>query len=573
MEFAEPEERRPLSSSTAPHHDATAPVAAPAAAPDVAASAAPAPAEIRAERRRLVGSVQAVRRLLGARASFERADVRRLTREARARVRAAAAHGKALQRIHERQARGQESLTRRLNRLDPRREQQERQALAVLRRESVQRTLAGTRLTAGEVNGIGAGLVRALAERGISTAADFKRVSWGKAPGGKGGEVLYIHRTSGGRVHINGIGEHRGRPLMAWRQAAVARAEARAPRELPPDERHRIAEIIETERSALRQELARLPQTADAERREAARVHSEHLTRLGAAHREAAERSAERRAEFDALAEQLLTLQAELAAHIARFGDVGRRVRRAQSRAMRPLPAVPVAERSPGGHGAGPAAGPHRRSPSGGAPDPSVSPTAGPSAGPPAGPTGHPTAGPTGHPAPGPTGHPAPGPTAGPPAAGTPFPSSSSTPASAASGSADAFPASGTADAFPAASGVRAGLGWLVPIVFFGLTAILGAGEPEEGGTPLWFAVGTRLAALALTADLLRLWLPRRRWHTAAPMPRGTGPLCTGVLLALAGAGMFADARAYDNGAPWAVSVVAALFLLTGAGLRRGPRS
>ncbi|MEX0168395.1 hypothetical protein [Streptomyces sp. LMG1-1-1.1] len=58
----------------------------------------------------------------------------------------------------------------------------ERRALAVLRRESIERTLRGPRLTASQVNGIGIGLVSDLAALGITSAADFRRVGWAKYP-------------------------------------------------------------------------------------------------------------------------------------------------------------------------------------------------------------------------------------------------------------------------------------------------------------------------------------------------------------------------------------------------------
>ncbi|CAL9641006.1 hypothetical protein SUDANB176_06347 [Streptomyces sp. enrichment culture] len=462
-------------------------------------TAAPSPAEVRTERRRLIESIRALRRLLDKRRSFELADQRRLNREARDLNRAEAAHGKKLQRIHERQVRRETSLTRELNGLDGKRESQEKRALAVLRRESIERTLNSTYLTSSQVNGIGKGLISDLAAQGIRTAADFKRVSWGKAPNGKGGEVLYIHRTKGGRVHINGIGEHRGRPLMAWRDSAVTRAEARAPRELPPDERHRIAEIIEAERKRLQQELADAPLTADAARAEAVQVHTEALDRLAAAHREAADRATERRAEFDAMAEQLLGVQAQLSAHIDQYGDVGRWVRRAQARALRPVPDVPLLSGIPS---------PRTSSES-------ESPTTGPS---------HPRV--------------------------------------------SLIKAAGGPQPQPT-PGVRASLGWLVPIVFFAMTAIAGAGEPDATA-PMWFSIGTRLVALAIVVDLVRLWIPRRRWRTASPMPSGTGPLATGTLLALAASGMFIDPEFSTSGAPWAVSVASAFFLLGGVLLRTG---
>lgn len=43
----------------------------------------------------------------------------------------------------------------------------------------------------------------------------------------------------------------------------------------------------------------------------------------------------------------------------------------------------------------------------------------------------------------------------------------------------------------------------------------------------------------------------------------------TGALLALAASGMFPDPELSTDGAPWAVSVVAAFFLARGALLRR----
>ncbi|MGV9347653.1 hypothetical protein ACWDSD_23085 [Streptomyces spiralis] len=479
------------------------------------------PAQVRAERRRVIESIRALRRLLDRRRAFELADRRRLNREARDRDRAEAAHGKALQRIHERQVRQETSLSRQLDGLDGKRESQEKRALAVLRRESIERTLGSTYLTASQVNGIGAGLIRDLAAQGIRTAADFDRVSWGKAQSGKGGEVLYIHRAKGGKVHINGIGEHRGRPLLAWRQSAMARAEARAPRELPPDERHRIAEIIEAERKRLQQELARAPRTAEAARAEAVQAHAEALDRLADDQREAAGRAAERRAEFDAMAEQLLALQAQLSAHMDQYGDAGRRVRRAQTRALRPLPDVPSLPAVPSPRGPSDS---ERRTSAATRPEVSL--------------------------------------TQADPIKVSP------TKVSLAKVSGPKTADGARPEPVP---GVRAGLGWLVPIVFFTMTAITGVGE-QDATAPLWFRIGTRLVAAAILADLLRLWIPRRRWRTAAPMPPGTGPLTTGTLLALAAFGMFPDPELSTNGAPWAVSAVSAFFLVGGALLRRGTR-
>ncbi|QJT05166.1 hypothetical protein G9272_36715 [Streptomyces asoensis] len=470
---------------------------------DGLASVPPALPDVRADRRRLIEAIRALRRLLDRRRPFELADRRRLNHEARNRGRAEATHGKSLQRILEQQIRQERSLSRRLNGLDGKRDHQERQALAVLRRESVQRTLNGSRLTASEVNGIGSGLVRALAAQGITTAADFTRVSWGKAPNGKGGEVLYIHRAHGRKVHINGIGEHRGRPLMEWRRAALARAEARAPRELPPDERHRIAEIIEAERTRLQGELAQAPSTAEAARAEAAQLHAEAVERLTDAEREAAHLAAERRAEFDAMAEQLLTLQAELSAHMDQHGDAGRRIRRAQTRALRPLPES--------------------------APIPAVIP-----------------------------------------APRTPVDLTKAGTATRMATRMGTGTRMGTAmsTATPPTPGTRASLGWLLPILYFGFTTLVGVGELGDNTAPPALMICSRLFAFAATAELLRLWIPRRNWRTPSPMPSGTGPQASGVFLALTAAGMFADEKSDVFLVACVTSVLAASLLVTGAHLR-----
>ncbi|WP_405626457.1 hypothetical protein OG933_09360 [Streptomyces sp. NBC_00016] len=488
---------------------------------DGLASVPPALADVRADRRRLIEAIRALRRLLDKRRPFELTDRRRLNHEARKRSRAEATHGKSLHRIHEQQIRQERSLSRRLSGLDGKRDHQERQVLAVLRRESVQRTLNGSRLTASEVNGIGSGLVRALAAQGITTAADFTRVSWGKAPNGKGGEVLYIHRAQGRKVHINGIGEHRGRPLMEWRRAALARAEARAPRELPPDERHRIAEIIEAERTRLQGELAQAPSTAQAARAEAEQLHAEALQHLTTAEREAAHLAAERRAEFDAMAEQLLTLQAELSAHMDRHGDAGRRIRRAQTRALRPLP-----ESAPIPAAPIPAAIPAPRMP--------LALTK----------TGTETGTET----------------------GTKTGSGSGSGSEAKANTRAKAPA--TAAAPVPSPGTRASLGWLLPILYFGFTTLVGVGELGDNTAPLGLMITSRIFALAATAELLRLWIPRRNRRTPSPMPSGTGPQAFGVFLALTAAGMFADEKSDVFLVACVTSVLAAALLVTGACLR-----
>ncbi|GAA2728465.1 hypothetical protein GCM10010360_04480 [Streptomyces nogalater] len=79
----------------------------------------------------------------------------------------------------------------------------------------------------------------------------------------------------------------------------------------------------------------------------------------------------------------------------------------------------------------------------------------------------------------------------------------------------------------------------------------------------------SRLAALAATAELLRLWVPRRRPWTAGPMPPGTGTQSAGVFLALVAAGMFGSGDAGVLVAAWVTSALSALLLTAGTGRRR----
>ncbi|MFC9491357.1 hypothetical protein ACFTZM_35500, partial [Streptomyces hydrogenans] len=68
----------------------------------------------------------------------------------------------------------------------------------------------------------------------------------------------------------------------------------------------------------------------------------------------------------------------------------------------------------------------------------------------------------------------------------------------------------------------------------------------------------------------LRLWIPRRRWHTASPLPSGTGLLAIAVFLGLSSASMFADPEYAAGGAPWALAVGSVVLLVGGAACRAG---
>ncbi|MFI5531323.1 hypothetical protein ACIA8O_22605 [Kitasatospora sp. NPDC051853] len=461
----------------------------------IAGSAGPELVELRSERRRLVQAVAAHRRLLAARPAFERADLRRLNREVRERTRAQQRHDAALRRADGTDRRAQDSCTRRLAALDGSRETREAQALVALRRQFVEREVAKSPLTAQEVNGVGEGLVRDLAAQGIRTASDFTGVSYAKAANGRGGTVVWIHRTQGGRVHVNGIGEHRAKTLVEWRNATVGRAEDRAPKALPPDERFRLDGIIAEERLHLRQEREQAAREAEAARAEAGRLLAETAARLTGTESEGAASAALRRAEFDGMAEQLLRLQDELRRHMDDFADLrtGFRLRRAQERVLRPVPQGPFVppQRGPGGSGAG-------------APGPG---------------------------APGPGG---------------------------------AVWSSGTVHAAGGALGQRARLLWLVPLLWFALTAVVGLGLRAAG--PLWAEVLVRVVALAALGQLLRLWVPRRRAATARAMPAGSA-LCTwGVFWALGAFREFVGAGGLGSGLGWCWAALSALLLVMALG-------
>lgn len=120
----------------------------------------------------------------------------------------------------------------------------------------------------------------------------------------------------------------------------------------------------------------------------------------------------------------------------------------------------------------------------------------------------------------------------------------------------------------PAIPPARASVWWLLPVCFFGLTAVLGV-DGADAGAPLWVRVATRLVSLALAARLVRLWLPRRLWRTASPMPGGTGHLCWATLLALLATSMFVGPSG-NTGAGWAAVAGAVALLVRGAARHRG---
>ncbi|MFF1911565.1 hypothetical protein ACFVYE_07940 [Streptomyces sp. NPDC058239] len=284
-------------------------------------------AALRAECRQLRESLRAQLTLLKARKPFELAEHKRVNRDETDRARAQRIHDRAVARSAAGMRRTQARAERQLAGLDGDRERAEKQALATLRRDHIDAAMRRSYLNAKELNGLATVLINDLAARGIRTAADFRRISLGPAPGGRGTSVHWIHTTSGGKVHVNGIGEHRAKELIAWRDFCLRRAEAGAPTRMPPDERHRLAETIERRRTELRAQH-RDALKSDEAARESARTALDHsLDQIGRAALAADSSAARRRAEFDAMAESVRSLEERISDLEGEAGGFGLRLR------------------------------------------------------------------------------------------------------------------------------------------------------------------------------------------------------------------------------------------------------
>jgi hypothetical protein len=109
------------------------------------------------------------------------------------------------------------------------------------------------------------------------------------------------------------------------------------------------------------------------------------------------------------------------------------------------------------------------------------------------------------------------------------------------------------------------GLIWLLPIIFFGGSALTGEGGVAHTA-PLWARVCAWTGHLLITTLLVCLWLPRRRkWRrngTTSPMPPGTSQLVWGWLFAAIAGGTYYDQSpdaSPDSGAVWAAAAISAL--------------
>jgi limonene-1,2-epoxide hydrolase len=145
-------------------------------------------------------------------------------------------------------------------------------------------------LDASQISGVGAQLVSKLREVGIRTAADFSGISY---INNGGSTTVYFRRTSGGRVHVPGIGEVKARRIEQWRQGQLSQAISKQPVALSAAEQQDIDSQFATQARQLEAERARITQLvadqinviqqelkaalADADRQfEAERVVAEH---------------------------------------------------------------------------------------------------------------------------------------------------------------------------------------------------------------------------------------------------------------------------------------------------------
>ncbi|MEU2749752.1 hypothetical protein ABZ613_26405 [Streptomyces collinus] len=303
-------------------------------------------AALRAERRRLREAIRAKRSLLRGRSAFEKADERRRLKASVSRDKANRAYQAALTAAERDKQQRQQKVATELRALDDDQQNSEARELRLLRQQFIDNALRRAHLSIKELNGLGAGLIRDLATRGIRTAADFTGVSRGAAPNGKGGDVMWIHMASGHRVHINGIGEHRAKVLVEWRQSYVRRAEERAPKRITLADRQRIEEAAKQRQAELEGRKASAEAVANEARTEAKRVLDAALARLAEADRAAGRAAAAQRTQYDVVAEELARLEEQLAAFNAAHGGLGFR-RRSRDRPIRAAAPTPTRVQGP----------------------------------------------------------------------------------------------------------------------------------------------------------------------------------------------------------------------------------
>ncbi|GGW46056.1 hypothetical protein GCM10010320_27720 [Streptomyces caelestis] len=298
-------------------------------------------AALRAERRRLREAIRAKRSLLRGRAAFEKADERRRFKASVSRDKANRAYQAALTAAERDKQQKQQKVAAQLRALDNDQQNSEARELRLLREQFIDNALRRAHLSVKELNGLGAGLIRDLAARGIRSAADFTGVSRGAAPNGKGGDVMWIHMASGHRVHINGIGEHRAKVLVEWRQSYMRRAEERAPKRITLADRQRIEDAVKQRRAELEAKNASVEAVANEARTEAKRVLDATLARLAEADRAADRAAVAQRAQYDVAAEELARLEDQLQASYATYGGLTFSGR-LDSRSARPAPPAPA---------------------------------------------------------------------------------------------------------------------------------------------------------------------------------------------------------------------------------------
>ncbi len=147
------------------------------------------------------------------------------------------------------------SIDGQLVKLGSRRQREISRGLKKLRQAYARTRLSRAVLEANQVPGVGAQLVAKLRSIGIRSAADF--VGIGYMHNGRS-ITVYFRLTTGGRMHVPGIGEVKARRIEQWRQAQVADAVRLQPSALPPAELQAIEAQFAAQERQLQEERARL---------------------------------------------------------------------------------------------------------------------------------------------------------------------------------------------------------------------------------------------------------------------------------------------------------------------------
>jgi hypothetical protein len=148
-------------------------------------------------------------------------------------------------------------IDRQLAQLASSRQKEMNRRLQQLRANHVNAHLSRALLDGSQISGVGAQLAGKLRACGIRSAADFSGISY-MTNGGS--TIVYFRRTSGGRVHVPGIGEVKARRIEQWRQVRLSQAVATQPIALTAAEQQTIDSQFANQARHLEEERAHIGQ-------------------------------------------------------------------------------------------------------------------------------------------------------------------------------------------------------------------------------------------------------------------------------------------------------------------------